>query len=512
MDRFDYVVVGAGSAGSVLAARLSEEPRVTVALLEAGARRMPDAVERDIAEPSHWGLVQHTVADWQYVSVPQPHLNDRRTEEPRGRLPGGSSNLYILMHVRGHRSDFDGWAWSGCPGWGFADVLPFFRKLEDQDADDNPLAGRGGPLPVYSAARLGPNPTSRSFLDACAELGFARTDDFNGATMEGAGWHHLNIRAGRRYSTREAYLEPALARPNLTLIDEAHATRLVFRGRACAGVEYRRSGAARHVAATRQVVVCAGAIESPKLLLLSGLGEARRLAALGIAALVDLPGVGENFHNHVLTPVVAVARQPIPDARTSMSEAALFYRSEPGWPGPDMQMAFVHGDPRLVSAADRPSVMVLLPGVVRPMSRGTIRLASPEPLAPPLIDPSYLACESDHRRLTDGVRLARRLFATSAFAPWVQAVVSPGPEVTDDALGAWVRSTAESYHHQAGSCRMGLDALAVVDPSLRVHGVTGLRVADASVMPAVVSGNCHAAVVMIAERAAAMIAAERPGG
>ena len=510
MSTFDYVVVGAGSAGCAVAARLSEDAGVSVAVIEAGSRKLPRQVQEDIAIPWHWGLVQQSVADWAYESVPQRHLNGRRLPEPRGRLPGGTSNLYILMHIRGHRSDYDNWAYNGCPGWGYDEVLPYFQKLEDQEDESSAIAGKGGPLRLQAARLHQPNPTSQSFLDACAELGFAHTDDFNGPQMEGAGWHHLNIKDGKRHDMATAYLNPALeTRQNLTLIDEAHVTRLLFQGRRCTGLEYQRDGETQRVTTTREVVVCAGAIDSPKLLLLSGIGDGARLAQFGIPVLQHLPGVGENFHNHVLVPVIAAANKRVPDPTMGMSEAALFYKSEPGWLGPDMQMAFVHGDPRQVTNPDRPSVMIMLPGVVRPLSRGWLRLASPDPMAAPLIDPNYLACESDFRRLTDGVRLARRVFATKAVGAWLQAEVLPGSGYPDASLGDYVRQFAESYHHQAGSCRMGLDAMAVVDPWLKVHGIAGLRVADASVMPAVPSGNCHAGVVMIAEKAADMIKADR---
>jgi choline dehydrogenase len=432
-------------------------------------------------------------------------------------MPGGTSNLYALMHIRGHRSDYDNWAYNGCPGWSFEDVLRYFQKLEDQEDDTNPLAGKGGPLRVASVSRHDPSPLSQAFINACAELGFARTDDFNGPQMEGAGWHHVNIKDGKRHSMEDAYLYPALERQQpkppqertLELIDGAQATRLLFNGRRCTGVEYIRDRRTETATATREVVVCAGAIDSAKLLLLSGIGPASRLELVGIPVLVDLPGVGENFHNHVLIPVICVARQPIPRPRNNMSEAALFYRSTPGWPGPDMQMAFVHGSPQQVRDDPPPDVMVMLPGVVRPLSRGWVRLASADPLAKPLINPNYLAVEADHRRLTEGVRLARRIYATRAFADWIQAEVLPGPNISDAQLGDDVRARAESYHHQAGSCRMGLDALAVVDPELRVHGIEGLRVADASVMPAVPSGNCHAGIVMIGEKCADLIKAAR---
>jgi choline dehydrogenase len=243
--------------------------------------------------------------------------------------------------------------------------------------------------------------------------------------------------------------------------------------------------------------------------MLSGIGPSERLTQMGIPVLLNLPGVGENFHNHVLVPVICVASRQIPPPRQNMSEAALFYRSEPGWPGPDMQMAFVHGDPNQVASDQPPSVMVMLPGVVRPQSRGWVRLSSPDPFAPPLINPNYLACAADFERLTQGVRLARRLYASAALGQWVQSEVVPGSAVPDEALGEYVRRGAESYHHQAGSCRMGMDALAVVDARLMVHGIEALRVADASVMPAVPSGNCHAGIVAIGEKAADMIKDDR---
>jgi choline dehydrogenase len=274
-------------------------------------------------------------------------------------------------------------------------------------------------------------------------------------------------------------------------------------------VEFEQGGATRRIEARKEVVVCAGAIDSPKLLLLSGIGDGDRLAGWGIPVLHHLPGVGLNFHNHVLVPVIAVAQRRIPDPTNGMSEAALFYKSEPGCPGPDIQMAFVHADPRQGDRPDRASVMIMLPGLVRPASRGWIRLAGPDPRTPPLIHPNYLACEADFRRLVDAVRMARRIYAARALHEWVQSEVSPGRDLPDERLGDYVRQFAESYHHQAGSCRMGIDELAVVDPRLRVHGIDGLRVADASVMPAVVSGNCHAAIVMIGEKLADMVKADR---
>ena len=512
MDTYDYVIVGAGTAGCVVAARLSEDADATVAVIEAGSRDIPEQVRRDIEIPSHWAFVQQSAVDWAYESVPQAHLNGRRIPEPRGRMPGGTSNLYIMMHIRGHRSDFDAWAYQGAPGWGFDDVLPYFRKSEDQEDETSPLAGHGGPLSVLSARLNQPSPASQAFYDACIELGFAPTDDFNGPQMEGVGWHHLNIKDGKRHDMATAYLYPALqSRSNVTLIDGAQATRLTFDGRRCTGVQVSRGGETVRIGANREVVVCAGAIDSPKLLMLSGIGDGNRLAPFGIPVLQHLPGVGENFHNHVLVPVISVASQRIPDPHLAMSDAALFYKSDPGWTGPDIQMGFVHGDPSQVTNPDRASVMVMLPGLVRPLSRGSLRLASPDPMVASLIDPNYLGCDADRVRLADAVRMARRINATQSLGAWVQTEVLPGPDFPDERVEDFIRQFAESYHHQAGSCRMGLDALAVVDPRLRVHGIQSLRVADASVMPTVVSGNCHAAIVMIGEKVADMIKADQRG-
>jgi choline dehydrogenase len=503
MSEYDFIVVGTGSAGACVASRLSEVSDVTVLALEAGGEPYP---ENQSVAPLWYTLLGSEI-DWGYMSVPQKALNGRPTYEPRGKMPGGSSNLYLMMHIRGHASDFDNWAYNGCPGWSYAECLEYFQKQEDQEDDTNPTAGRGGPLALTNAKLHDPNPTSQAFIDACLELGFSPTDDFNGPKMEGVGWHHINVRDGKRFSTKEGYLDPIAYRHNLTVSTHSYAMRLILEGEKCVGVEYLKDGELTVARARREVIVCGGAIESPHLLMVSGIGATQHLRPYGIDVKVELPGVGENFHNHVLTGVIYECTKPVPPGKQNLSEAALFCKSDPAWPAPDLQLGFVHVPFNIIVGQGHPNSVSILPGVVRPLSRGYVRLSSADPQVKPRVNPNYLAAKSDRDRLVQAVRLAREIFATKAFSDWVGDELMPGPDVgaSDDDLNAFVANTADSYHHQSGSCRMGLDELAVVDPQLRVHGVEGLRVADASVMPAVPSGNCHAAIVMIAERCADMI-------
>jgi choline dehydrogenase len=509
MHEHDFIVVGSGAAGSVLADRLSRDGDASVLVLESGGWHLPESVHA----PSRWHEGLGSDLDWRYETVPQPGLGGRRVREPRGRRSGGSSNLYIMMHVRGHRSDFDTWAYGGAPGWSYDDVLPYFQRLEDQEDDTGPHVGKGGPMPLLNAGLHDPLPVSAAFIEACKELGFSETADFNGEAMEGAGWHRLNIHDGRRCSARTAFLEPSLGRPNLAMEADAHATRLLFDGRRCVGVEYLRDDAHLERAYARcEVVVCAGAIESPKLLMLSGIGDRRCLRRLGLPSVADLPGVGENFHNHVLLVAATTAKRELGPSRLNDSECALFWKSHPGWVGPDMQQAFV----RMTQAG--PRAVAIIPGVVRPMSRGTVRLANADPLAMPLLDPRYLTATIDRERLIQGTRLAQALLTTTSLLPWLDGGLVGAlsgrrleQHASGDEVRAFVTENADSYHHQAGSCKMGSDEWSVVDPELRVHGIDALRVADASVMPTVPSGNCHAAIMMIAERASEFVrGAEAP--
>ncbi|MFI7603460.1 GMC family oxidoreductase [Actinoplanes sp. NPDC049681] len=511
---FDYVIVGGGTAGSVLARRLTEDPSVRVLVLEAGSDFVPAAVD----QAPLWFTLLGSSVDWGYRTVPQPGLNGRTVYEPRGKLPGGSSNLYIMMHIRGHRSDFDDWAYQGAAGWSYADLEPYFTRLEQTQT-------------VTDAGEHDPNPLSKVFIEACEELGHTRVPDFNGPEMIGTGWHHIDVENGKRKGALQAFLEPALDRPNLTLRTEAHALNLVFEGARCAGVRYlqqeppepagpgrrlpgvSRADAGVHTArATGETLVCLGAIESPKLLLLSGLGHGDDLRRFRIRVVADLPGVGRNFHNHVLTGLIAETADPVIAGTQNLSESALFAVSRPGLLAPDLQLAFVHVPFDIIVGRQHPNAVSILPGVVRPNSRGTIKLASTDPLVAPLIDPNYLGDRSDVDRMVEAFKMSRDIFAAPAFKGHLHGELSPGRDVrTDRQIEDFVRARADCYHHQAGSCRMGIDDLAVVDPQLRVRGVDGVRVVDASVMPAVPSGNCHTAIVAIAEKAADLITEARHG-
>lgn len=524
VDAFDFIIVGSGAGGSTLAYRLGALSDVKILVLEAGGREQPEAVEI----PWRWNELLLTSLDWAYNSVPQPDLNNQRIYSAAGKTIGGTSSLYHMMHVRARPADLDNWAYNGCAGWTFQDCLPFFQRLENQLDDTNPTAGKDGPITVVNARDTG-NPISQAFIGACVELGYPLIEDFN-AQFFGVSWHHVDIKNGKRGGVLPSYLRPALARGNITLQDRALATKLVLEKNRCVGVEYVKDGQRRTVHASREVIVCCGAIESPKLLMLSGIGSAEHLKQLGIPVQVSLPGVGENFQDHplVIGPIGMLDR-PGPDPRGNMTEVGLFWGSVPGLLVPDMEICLAHRAPfgeaffsnvvkrmqtgqplAAVQQLVDPKVILTLPGLVRPLSRGRVRLRSSDPTAPPDVDANYGSEPIDIDRIVTMMKIARDLYRTRAFAGWGLRELSPGPAVSNDVqLREWVLNNTGSYYHFVGSCKMGIDRMAVVDPQLKVYGVEGLRVADGSIMPTIPAANTHTTIVMIGERAAECIKAER---
>ncbi|MGK7886618.1 MAG: GMC family oxidoreductase [Crocosphaera sp.] len=504
MSAYDYVIVGSGSAGSTLANRLSEIPEATIFIIEVGDDKVPENV--DI--PYRWGELNNSDIDWAYQTTPQAALGNRKLYQAAGKLIGGSTNLYHMIHIRGAALDYDNWAHNGCLGWSWNDVLPYFQKLEHQEDNTNPSAGKSGPINVINPPDYTPNPISQAFIDGCLELGYGHTQDFN-AHLEGAGWHHLDIKDGKRHGARSAYLEPALKRANVTLSPRSQATRLLFENKRCVGVEYLQDGEIKQVRANQEVILSAGGMQSPKLLMLSGIGQAEQLKKFDIPVVVDLPGVGENFHDHALliAPVSSYSpNKTVPDPLLNISECALFYKTDPGWPLPDIEIGMVHafwGDP---------GRLTMLPGLVRPLSKGWLRLASNNPLDNPLNNPNYLAERSDFERMIHGFKVAREIAHSQAFSQWIDGEDDPGPDVkTDEEIGEFIRQNLWSYFHYAGGCKMGIDSMAVVDPHLRVYGVEGLRVVDCSIIPDVPSGNCQTCIVMIGEKAADLIKEDTVG-
>ena len=521
----DYVIVGAGSAGCVLANRLSADPGTRVLLLEAGGEDTRDAVQI----PAAFGQNFKTVTDWNYQTQPEKHLHARRLYWPRGKVLGGSSSINAMIYIRGNRRDYDSW---GLPGWSYADVLPYFKRAEHNERGADEYHGVDGPLNV--ADQRGPSPMSLAFVEACAQAGFARNPDFNGARQEGAGLYQVTQRGGRRLSAYRAYVHPVRDRPNLEVQTDALVERVRFDGRRATGVVYRRHGQRQEVGADAEVVVCGGAVNSPQLLMLSGVGPAHHLREHGIDIVADVPGVGENLQDHPATALLEHSGGPsLTDAQkplqmlafylrgkgmltSNVGEGGLFVRTRDDLDAPDIQFHFApvaFEDHGLTEPFGHGYTMGVT--LVAPRSRGHIRLRSADPTWKPAITANYLEAEEDLESLVAGLRLARELSRQSSLAAWRRGEYLPGATVdTEEGLREYARARAETLYHPTSTCRMGDDERSVTDAELKVHGVEGLRVVDASAMPGVVRGNTNAPTIMIAERGADLIlgrpVAQRP--
>jgi choline dehydrogenase len=530
VTEFDYVIVGAGSAGCVLANRLSADGKTSVLLLEAG----PKDSNIWIHVPLGYGrLFKDKTVNWMYQTEPEPGLDGRSVFQPRGKVLGGSSSINGLLYVRGQHEDYDRWRQHGNSGWGFDDVLPYFKKAEDQQRGADDFHGAGGPLPVSDLIHA--DPLSAAFIAAAAETGIPLNPDFNGAAQEGAGFFQTTTRRGRRASTAVAYLRPARDRRNLHVETSALAQRVVFEGRRADAVEYRKAGRLRTARARKEILIASGAYNSPQLLQLSGVGPAELLRKHGIEVVLDAPGVGHDLQDHLQVRVVMRCAKPItlndivnhPVRRIlagaryaafrqgpltiAAGTSGAFFKTNPRLATPDIQIHFLPfstdkmGEKLHSFSGFSASVCQL-----RPESRGSLRIRSADPAAPPEIRINYLSTEVDRTANVEGLKILRKILQAPALRSYVVEEVDPGAKVSsDEALLNYCRARGSTIYHPTSTCRMGSDPLAVVDQRLRVRGLEGLRVVDASVMPDLVSGNTNAAIIMIAEKASDMILEDR---
>jgi len=519
-DSYDYVIVGAGSAGCVLAARLSEDPSAQVLLVEAGAEDTADEIHIPAAFPSLF----KTRWDWNYETVEQKHTG-KTSYWPRGKMLGGCSSINAMIYIRGNRADYDGWRDSfGAEGWGWDDVLPYFKRAEGNQRFSGPLHGTDGPLHVED--RRFTHELSHAWVDSAVSWGLKHTDDFNGETQEGAGVYQVTCKKGRRWSTADAYLRPALSRPNLTVRTCAQVTRVTFDGTRATGVAYVDKGTERTVRATAEVVLCGGAVNSPQLLMLSGVGPAEHLRELGIDLVAALPGVGENLHDHPAAGISWATKgtTDLVDGATAaglvryqltkrgplasnIGEAGAFYSTVDGLPAPNMQ---IHVAPTLFvnNGLSEPtcSGFTSAATLVDVASRGRLRLKSKNPLWKPEIDPAYYAESTDFTAMASALRTLIEVGKSGPLAKFLDKPFLPEThDLDDDALAEHIRENTQTLYHPVGTCSMGTGEQAVVDPALRVRGVEGLRVVDASVMPVVPRGNTNAPTIMVAEKAADLI-------
>lgn len=519
-DTYDYIIVGAGSAGCVLAARLTEDPQVRVLLLEAGAPTTP----RESQIPAAFSKLYKTAVDWNYSTEPEPHLNARRLYWPRGKMLGGSSAINAMIYIRGNALDYNYWKSLGNSGWGFADVLPYFKKSENQARGASAYHGTGGPLNVMDLRYV--NTLTRAFLSAAAELGIPSNPDFNAENQGGAGLYQVTQRNGKRHGAADAYLNSALRRANLSVVTGAHATQVLMEKGRAVGVTYIRNGVSAQARADGETILSGGTINSPQLLLLSGVGPANEVKKLGMQPAHDLPGVGKNLQDHVMVSVGYLCTKPVSLASaesvpnllkyflfkrgplvSNVAEAGIFLRTRSGLVEPDLQLLF--GPAYYVNHGLKPRTEHCFgfgPTLLTPESRGEIVLRSTNPLEPPAIRANYLSTEADMQVIVHGVRLSRQLAHSKAFETYCGDELHPGEKVQrDEEMVEFVRREAETLYHPVGTCKMGNDSMAVVDPRLRVRGIENLRVVDASIMPRIIAGNTNAPTIMIAEKAADMI-------
>jgi 4-pyridoxate dehydrogenase len=535
-EEFDYVIVGAGSGGCTLACRLSEDPEVKVLVIEAGGWDRNPWIQIPLGWPR---LLAYRMNDWMYFSEPEAAMGGRPIECARGKVVGGSSSINAMAYVRGHRGDYDRWAAAGLPDWSYADVLPYFRKQESWEGGANAYRGGDGPLTTQFGRYV--DPLGEAFLAAGASAGYPFTDDYNGAQQEGFARWQMTVRNGRRCSAAVAYLYPALQRPNIAIVTKALATGVTFEGSRAVGVTYAKARSLRTVRARREVILSGGVINSPQLLMLSGIGDPDELTKHGIKIRVPLAGVGRNLQDHMSSPAVYLRKEPGPLHKRMRADRIVgdlaqayflgrgiasdlpgggmaFLRSVQADALPDIQLLFLcapmTASPYLAPfKASYPDGFAIRAVLLRPESRGYVRLRSPDPADAPLIVQNFLATETDWRVMRAGVRIAQEVGRQPALRPFVLRQVAPDPlRASDVDLDAHIRETGITVHHPLGTCRMGpsSDAGTVVDGALRVLGVEGLRVVDASVMPDLVGGNINAPVIMIAEKAADMIRGRKP--
>ena len=503
--RYDYVIVGGGSAGCVVARRLLDDTDATVLVLEAG--RSDEAV-RSISNPPQWLEHIGSPYDWAYHYAPGPHVDHHSIPLALGKVLGGSGSINAMTWARGHRADYDGWAQAGNPGWDFESVLPLFKKSEDWEGGESAIHGAGGPIRVERPTQLDPIPAA--LIDAGRAFGMPYLDDMNVPEPEGVGRMTVNVRGRTRCSPSLAYLWPVMGKPDLTVVTEAQVVALALTGTRCAGVEFILDGELHSVAAAREVILCAGAIHTPRLLMLSGIGPCDDLARLGIHTVVDLPGVGRNLQDHPLAAGLCFeARHPLPPRRINGSEATGFWRSRAGLGRPDLMFlcprsAFVSAEVAAQQVLP-PDTFSIVPALVRPLSRGHLRLTTADLGSPLEIQPNFLSERADVEALMAGIDIGCELASQRAFRDLIRRWVVPPARMSRAEREAFARRSCSTYFHPVGTCAMGSGTEAVVDAALRVRGVEGLRIADASVMPTITSANTHAPAVMIGEFASRLL-------